>query len=383
MPHLHFPHLLSSAPFGSATLPNRLVMAPMTRSRATRALEPTASTAIYYAQRASAGLIITEATQVSTRAVGYTHTPGIHTDAQVAAWRRVTEAVHAQGGRIFMQLWHTGRISHSVMQPDGALPVSASALAATGEIYTYEGMKTFETPRALEVHEIAAIVDDFAQAARRAIDAGFDGVELHAANGYLIDQFLRDGSNHRTDDYGGTREKRTRFLREIVEATSAAIGASRIGVRISPASRFNSMSDSDPEGLTTWVAQLLDPHGLAYLHVIDPESSEEATPRPFTALARAAYSGTIITNAGFTPESAERILATGTADLVAFGEPMLANPDLVERLREGAPLNTPDRQTFYGGDDRGYIDYAFRDGQVRTTLESVAVAVPVHQVSHS
>ncbi len=373
MSHPNFPVLLGAARLGSLGLANRVVMAPMTRNRATRALEPTPSTAIYYAQRASAGLIVTEATQISETAAGYPLTPGIHTDGQIAAWRRVTDAVHEQGGRIFVQLWHTGRISHPVMRPDGSQPVSASAVPAEGEIFTYEGMKRFETPRALEVQEIAEIVRNFATAASNARAAGFDGVELHAANGYLIDQFLRDGSNRRTDAYGGSRENRSRFLREIVEAVSAAIGADRVGVRISPSSPFNSMSDSDPEGLTTWVSRMLDAYGLAYLHIIDPESADAETPRPLTALARAAFSGPLITNAGYTPESAERIVAAGTADLVAFGAPLLANPDYVERVQEGAAFNEPDRGTFYGGDDRGYIDYPFRDGEVRTTLEPVAV----------
>lgn len=371
-----FPVLLSPATLGHLALRNRVVMAPMTRNRATPGtLEPAQSTATYYAQRASAGLIITEATQVSDGAAGYPLTPGIHTDGQGAAWRRVTDAVHARGGRIFVQLWHTGRISHPVMQPDGSVPVAPSAIAAEGDVMTYEGPKPFPTPRALEVNEIQALVQDFAQAARRAVEAGFDGVEVHAANGYLVDQFLRDGSNHRTDAYGGAREGRTRFLREIVEATASAIGADRIGVRISPSGTFNSMSESEPERLTTYVAQLLEPYGLAYLHIIDPESTDSDARRPLTALARAEFSGTLISNAGFTAETAEQILASGVADLVAFGAPLLATPDFVERLAEGAPLNTPDRASFYGGDDRGYTDYPFRDGRQRLDLDALAEAV--------
>lgn len=359
-----FPTLLSTAPYGHHTLRNRVVMAPMTRNRATKdTLEPSESTATYYAQRASAGLIITEATQVSASAAGYPLTPGVFTDGQVAAWRRVTDAVHARGGRIVVQLWHTGRISHPSMQPDGSAPVAPSAIAAEGEVMTYEGPKPFPTPRALEVAEIQAIVHDFANAAHRAMDAGFDGVEIHAANGYLVDQFLRDGSNQRTDAYGVSLEGRTRFLREIVEATASRIGADRIGVRISPSSTFNSMSESEPERLTSYVAQLLEPYGLAYLHVIDPEVAESDTRRPFTAIARRDFSGTLITNAGFTPGTAEQVLASRVADLVSFGAPLLATPDFVERLREGAPMNTPDRASFYGGDDRGYIDYPFRDGR--------------------
>ncbi len=371
-----FPALLSPTTVGHIDVHNRVVMAPMTRSRATSGtLEPTASTATYYAQRASAGLIITEATRVSAGAAGYPFTPGIHTDGQVAAWRRVTDAVHARGGRIFVQLWHTGRISHPSMQPDGSVPVAPSAIAAEGTMTTYDGPKPFPTPRALDVAEIHGIVHDFAMAARRAIEAGFDGVEVHAANGYLVDQFLRDGSNHRTDAYGGSRENRTRFLREIVEATSAAIGADRVGVRISPSATFNSMSESEPGRLTTYVAQVLEPYGLAYLHIVDPESADTDARRPLTALARQEFSGTLITNAGFTAETAEQVLESRVADLVAFGAPFLATPDFVERLQEDVPLNTPDPATFYGGDDRGYIDYPFRDGRPRLDLAALVATV--------
>lgn len=367
-----FPALLSSTMLGHLAVRNRVVMAPMTRNRATKAtLEPTDSTATYYAQRASAGLIITEATHVSANAVGYPFTPGIHTDGQVAAWRRVTDAVHARGGRIFVQLWHTGRVSHPLMQPDGSVPVAPSAIAAEGELMTYEGPRPLPTPRALEVAEIESIVHAFASAAGRAIEAGFDGVELHAANGYLVDQFLRDGANHRTDAYGGSLENRTRFLRELVEATAGVTGAHRVGVRISPTSTFNSMSDSEPGRLTTYVAQLLEPYGLAYLHVVDPEQTDGRTRRPVTALARRDFSGTVITNAGFTGDTAEQVIASGVADMVSFGAPLLATPDFVERLAEGAPLNTPDRGTFYGGDDRGYIDYPFRDGRPRLDLDAL------------
>jgi N-ethylmaleimide reductase len=361
--------LLEPTTLGHIDLANRVVMAPMTRNRATASLEPGPAAATYYAQRASAGLIVTEATQVSPSAAGYPLTPGLYTDAQVTGWRRVTDAVHARNGRIFVQLWHTGRISHPVMQPDGAQPVAPSAIAATGELMTYQGLQSFPTPRALELDEISHIVDDFRGAAVRAIDAGFDGVELHGANGYLIDQFLREGANVRTDAYGGSLANRARFLREVTEAVAAAIGADRLGVRISPSGTFNSMSEREPERLTTYVAQLLEPYGLAYLHVIDPPAEDGG--RRLTRLARKDFSGTIITNGGYTAAAAARIIEAGDADLVSFGAPFIANPDLVERIRGDVAFSEGDRSTFYGGDDRGYIDYPFRDGTVRLDLDAL------------
>jgi N-ethylmaleimide reductase len=366
------PHLFAPATVGHLALPSRFVMAPMTRNRALPSLAPGPQAALYYAQRASAGLIVTEATQVSESAAGYVFTPGLHTEEQVTGWRAVTDAVHAAGGRIVVQLWHTGRISHPVMRPDGSTPVSASAIAAEGEVITYEGPKRFPTPRPLEIDEIAAIVADFAQAARHAVRAGFDGIEIHAANGYLVDQFLRDGANQRTDAYGGSIENRARFLLEVVDATSAAIGAHRVGVRISPTSPFNSMADSDPVALTRYVAEQLDARQVMYLHVLEmPAGSDAAAVRPLTAVARAAFTGVLITNASFNADAAEAVLARGDADLVAFGVPFLTTPDFVERVREGAADNAPDRGTFYGGDERGYVDYPFRDGTVRRSLDEV------------
>jgi N-ethylmaleimide reductase len=366
------PHLFTPATVGHLALPSRFVMAPMTRNRALPSLAPGPQAALYYAQRASAGLIVTEATQVSESAAGYVFTPGLHTEEQVTGWRAVTDAVHAAGGRIVVQLWHTGRISHPVMRPDGSTPVSASAIAAEGEVITYEGPKRFPTPRALEIDEIAAIVADFAEAARHAVRAGFDGIEIHAANGYLIDQFLRDGANQRTDAYGGSIANRARFLLEVVDATSAAIGAHRVGVRISPASPFNSMADSDPVALTRYVAEQLDARQVMYLHVLEmPAGGDAAAVRPLTAVARAAFTGVLITNASFNADAAEAVLARGDADLVAFGVPFLTTPDFVERVREGAAVNAPDRGTFYGGDERGYVDYPFRDGTVRRSLDDV------------
>lgn len=368
-------HLFSPATLGRLALPQRFVMAPMTRNRALPTLAPSPQAAVYYAQRASAGLIITEATQVSDSAAGYVFTPGIHSAEQIAGWRTVTEAVHAAGGRIVMQLWHTGRISHPVMRPDGSTPVSASAIAAEGELITYEGRKPFPVPRPLEVDEIRGIVGDFAQAARSAVSAGFDGVEIHAANGYLLDQFLRDGANRRTDEYGGPIENRARFLLEVVDATAAAIGAHRVGVRLSPSSPFNSMHDSDPVALTRYVASALAERDIMYLHVLEMPAGDVDAPRPLTSVAREVFAGPLIANAGYTADAAEAVLARGDADLVAFGVPFLATPDFVERTRDGVPLNEPNRDTFYGGNEIGYIDYPFRDGRVKTTLDDVLGAV--------
>lgn len=344
--------LLTPARLGPYELKNRMVMAPMTRNRAGKDLSPTEQTVTYYAQRASAGLIVTEATQVSDDAAGYASTPGVHSDAQVAAWRKVTDAVHARGGRIFLQLWHVGRISHPSLRPDGSTPIAPSEIAAEGNAFTYDGPKPFPVPRALQTEEIPAYVERFRAAARHAIEAGFDGVELHAANGYLIDQFLRDGTNRRTDRYGGSLENRARFLLEIVEAVSAEIGAARVGVRVSPAGSFNSMSDSDPETIFTHVARALSGRGLAYLHLSMLQASD-----PLAAKVRRAFGGVLIANGGYDRESAEAAIAAGEADLIAFGASFLANPDLPERFAENAPLNDPDRATFYGGTEKGYIDY--------------------------
>jgi N-ethylmaleimide reductase len=367
-----YTHLFTPATVGHLALPQRFVMAPMTRNRALPSLAPGPQAAVYYAQRASAGLIITEATQVSDSAAGYVFTPGLYSDEQIAGWRSVTEAVHAAGGRIVVQLWHTGRISHPSMRPDGSTPVSASAVAAEGQVITYDGPQPFPTPRPLEVDEIKEIVSDFAQAARNAIAAGFDGIEIHAANGYLVDQFLRDGANHRTDAYGGSLVNRVRLLLEIVDATAAAIGPQRVGVRISPSSPFNSMSDSDPVALTRYVAEQLDRRQVMYLHVLElPAGDDVAAVRKLTAVAREVYTGVLIANAGYTADAAEAVLARGDADLVAFGVPFLTTPDFVERTRAGHSLNAPDRGTFYGGSTEGYIDYPFRDGSVKASLDDL------------
>lgn len=350
-------NLLSPIRIGPYTLKNRMAMAPMTRNRAGEGNVPTPHTATYYAQRASAGLLITEATQVSEQGVGYLQTPGIHTDAQTEGWRRVTEAVHTRGGRIFLQLWHVGRISHPDLQPGGALPVAPSALRPEGMAYTASGKQPFVTPRALEADEIPGTVAQFALGARRALEAGFDGVEIHAANGYLIDQFLRDGSNQRTDAYGGPAENRARFLVEVVEAVVAVWGADRVGVRLSPTSPFNDMRDSDPVATFGVVARELDRLGLAYLHVIEPAGTEPAA----VPAIRERFRGPLMINGGYGLETGNAALAAGLADLVSFGVPFLANPDLPERFAEGAPLNVPDPSTFYFGTEKGYIDYPTRD----------------------
>jgi N-ethylmaleimide reductase len=348
--------LLTPFQLGPHTLPNRVVMAPMTRSRAAAGNVQTGLNATYYAQRASAGLLITEGTQVSPQGVGYPSTPGIHSAEQVAGWRLVTDAVHARGGRIFAQLWHVGRISHPSLQPGGGLPVAPSAVAAEGNVFTATGPQPFVTPWALESEEIAGVVQQFAAGARCALDAGFDGVELHGANGYLIDQFLRDGTNRRTDRYGGSAENRVRFLVEVAEAVAAVWGADRVGVRLSPTNPFNSMSDSDPAAVFTHAAARLSELGLVYLHVVGPVDSAPEAERIVPRL-RAAFRGALIANGGYAQESAERVLAAGEADLVSFGAPYIANPDLVERFAAGAPLATPDRATFYGGAEAGYVDY--------------------------
>ncbi len=342
---------------GPYDLPNRIFMAPMTRNRAPETV-PTPMMATYYRQRATAGLIITEASQVSPQGVGYPATPGIHDERQVAGWKRVTEAVHEAGGHIFLQLWHVGRISH----PDyhnGALPVAPSAIAAKGQATTYEGMKPFVTPRALATSEIPGIVEQFRQAAKNALEAGFDGVEIHAANGYLLDQFLRDGTNRRTDEYGGSVENRARLLLEVTSAVVGEWGEGRVGVRLSPSGTFNDMSDSDPETTFTYVADKLSSYPLVYLHIVDALEGDirhGAKVVPLPSLRRA-YRGTLVVNGGYDKARGNAVIAEGLADAVAFAQLFLANPDLVQRFRVDAPLNPPDFATFYGGDEKGYIDY--------------------------
>jgi N-ethylmaleimide reductase len=333
-------------------------MAPMTRRRASTTGVPTPLMATYYAQRAAAGLIITEATYVMPEGRGAIASPGICTDEQIEGWRHVANAVHAarDGSRIFLQLWHAGRVSHPDFQPNGGSPPAPSPVPARGEIVTPAGAQPFVTPRALEQKEITHTVDAFAEAARRAFEAGFDGIEVHAAQGYLIDQFLRDGTNHRRDAYGGTVERRVRFLLEVVEAVSGVVGAERVGVQLSPTSTLHDMSDSDPRATFGHVAGELSRFSLAYLHVFEPITPEQAAPRLTPAL-RARFRGTLIANGGYGKAEGDLAIAGGTADLVSFGRPFIANPDLPARFAAGAALAIPDRSTFYGGDARGYTDY--------------------------
>ena len=351
--------VFSSFKLGPLTLPNRVVMAPMTRNRAGRGNAPSPLNATYYAQRASAGLIISEATQISPQGLGYPGTPGIHSSEQVAGWKGVTAAVHAAGGRMFLQLWHVGRISHPSLQPDGALPVAPSAIAPTGQAMTADGMKPFVTPRAVETSEIAGIVEDYRHAARNARAAGFNGVELHGANGYLIDQFLRDGANRRTDRYGGDTLNRARFLIEITEAVVGEWGAERVGVRLSPTNPFNDMRDSNPAATFATAVGELNRFGLAYLHVVEPAAGDPvpAGEVPDIRFFRKIWHSALIGNKGYDLARANAVIRDGCADLVSFAVLFLANPDLPIRFRRGGPFNPPDRKTFYGGAAAGYTDY--------------------------
>lgn len=344
---------------GALDLPSRVVMAPLTRNRA-RGTVPGEINATYYRQRASAGLIISEATQVHPLGQGYPDTPGIHSEAQLRGWRQVTDAVHRAGGRMVCQLWHVGRISHPSLI--GEAPLAPSALRPKGEIMTAGGMRPFETPRALETEEIPGIVEQFRHGAENARRAGFDGVEVHGANGYLLDQFLQSGTNRRTDPYGGSVENRARLLLEVTAAVVDVWGADRVGVRLSPGGTFNDMHDDHPEETFPYVARELSRFGLAYLHVISSAPGDVLAERDgdgFSSLAllRPVWEGTLIAAGGYNRETAEAALRAGAADLIAFGRLFIANPDLVERFRAGAPLNEPDPKSFYGGGERGYVDY--------------------------
>ena len=341
---------------GALTLPNRILLAPLTRTRADAGHMPNALMAEYYAQRASGGLLITECTMITEGTSAFIAEPGIYSAEQIEAWKTTTDAVHAKGGRIFMQIWHAGRAAH----PDingGARTVSSSAIAIEGEIHTPAGKVPHAVPHALTLEEIPAIVAAFAQAAKNAMAAGFDGVEVHGANGYLIDQFLRDGANQRTDAYGGSVENRARFLFEVLTAVTAAIGADRVGLRLSPLNSYNSMIDSDPVGLITYLADKLNAFNLAYLHVMRADFFG-VQKGDVETIAREKYKGVLIGNMGYTAEEAEAAITAGKLDAVAFGTSFLANPDLPERIKAKAALNVPDSTTFYTPGAKGYTDYA-------------------------
>ena len=353
--------LLEPYRLGPITLPTRMVMCPLTRNRAPGGL-PNALMVQYYTQRATAGLIVTEGTQVSALGQGYQDTPGIYTDEQRDGWRLITDAVHHAGGRIFAQLWHVGRMSHSYYH--GQQPIAPSPIPPAGKAYTPDGPKDYEVPHALTTDEIRGVVGDFRRGAQVAHEAGFDGVEIHGANGYIVDQFLQTGSNQRTDEYGGTPAARTRFLMEVLDAVTSIWPTDRVGVRIAPAGGAGGIHDSDPVETFTHVARALDSRGLAYVHVVEaPVGTNSPDERNVcsTELVREAYSGTLITAGGYTPESGERALQRHAADLIAFGRLFIANPDLVARVRHGAPLNEPDRTTFYTSGPHGYVDYPARD----------------------
>ena len=344
---------------GPLPLPNRMVMAPMTRNRAGPGEVPGPLAVTYYTQRAGAGLIVTEGTQISQEGQGYPGTPGIFSPEQIAGWKHVTDSVHAAGGRIFAQLWHVGRISHPSLQPGGAAPVAPSALQPPGQTMTPQGMQAFVMPRALETHEIARVVDDYRRAAANAKRAGFDGVELHGANGYLVDQFLRDKTNQRTDRYGGSVINRSRFLIEATEALVGEWGGERVGVRLAPTNPFNDIADSNPAATFGFAVGELKRFGLGYLHIVEPLPSDPvaAGERPDISFFRRIWRGTLMGNKGYDLARANASLREGIVDLVSFAALFLANPDLPERFRHGAPLNPPDRATFYGGGEKGYTDY--------------------------
>ena len=353
-------NLFTPLQVGPYLLRNRIVMAPLTRSRAADGNVPQELNALYYAQRASAGLIIAEATQVVPEGQGYISTPGIHSDAQVTGWKLVTDAVHAAGGLIFLQLWHVGRISHVEFQPGHVAPVAPSAIAAKGQAYTSKGFEDFSTPRALDIAELPGVVAGYRTAARHAMAAGFDGVEIHAANGYLLEQFLKDKTNHRTDAYGGSIVNRMRLLLEVVDAVTAEVGADKVGLRISPENKANDIDESDPFPLYMAVVKALAGKGMAYLHVIEGDmlagKNQPDTGFDYRAL-KDAFGGPYMANLNFDKAKAEAALADGRVDLVAFGKLFIANPDLVTRFRLDAPLAKPDSKTFYGGDQHGYTDY--------------------------
>ena len=353
------PSLFKPIRFGAIAMPNRILMAPLTRARATRAFKPTPVMAEYYAQRAGAGLIISEATAVSRQGMGWPFAPGIWTDEQAEAWARVAHAVHGAGGRIMLQLWHMGRLVH----PDflgGGVPVAPSAIAASGHAHTYRGNQPRVTPRALGTDEIAGVVDEYRRATRRALQAGFDGVQIHAANGYLIDQFLHDGSNHRTDAYGGGIDNRCRFMLEVVQAAVEVAGADRVAVRLSPSGSMGDMEDSDVRGLFVRAAEMLDTLRLAFLELHEPGRESGFHPGvndPVAPEIRRAYSGKLVLNSDYTPGGAQHAVEHAAADAISFGRPFISNPDLPERIAAGLPLADGDKSKWYTQGPEGYVDY--------------------------
>lgn len=360
--------LFDPATIGELTLKNRIVMAPLTRMRSKQPGNiPYDMNAQYYAQRASAGLIISEATQISQQGQGYPGTPGIYSEEQVEGWKTVTKSVHDRGGLIFLQLWHVGRISHSSLQPNGLMPVAPSALKPSGKAFTADWKQVdFEVPRALETNEIRRIVEDYILAAENAQRAGFDGVEIHSANGYLLDQFLQSGSNQRTDEYGGSIENRSRLLLDVVDNVVRIWGSGRVGVRLSPYGTFNDMSDSHPVELFSHILEQLDKRLIAYAHLVEPRASGAGKSDAVAAevpnaaeLFRRKFAGFYISAGGYTPDTAKQAVESNLADAIAFGRLFISNPDLPERIKVGAELNKYNRATFYGGTEKGYTDYAF------------------------
>ena len=353
--------LFTPAKFGAIELANRVVMSSLTRNRAGAGNVPTPLVVEYYRQRATAGLILTEASPISPQAHGYPRTPGIYSPEQIEGWKAVTAAVHAAGGKIALQMWHVGRVSHPDLQPGNALPVAPSAIRPAGQTFTGQGMTDFVTPRALETAEIPGLIAAYVQAAQNAITAGFDGVEVHAGNGYLLDQFLRSSTNQRTDAYGGSKENRARLLLEILVAVSAAIGNDRVGLRLSPVTPFNDVSDAAPQETFNTIVSQLNPLKLAFLDILQGTGGmpqEQWLPFDYGQL-RALYSGNLILNNGYDFASGQKALETGAADAIAYGRMLLANPDLVERFRRGAELNQPDYTRLYMGEEKGYTDYPF------------------------
>src|SRR3979490_2212412 len=344
---------------GPITLPNCLVMAPLTRNRAVRpGMVPSPIAAEYYGQRASAGLLVTEASQVSQQGQGYQHPPGTYSKEQVAGWRKVTTRVHERGGRIFIQIWHVGRISHTSLQPNGGAPVAPSAIRAKGKTFVNNTFTDISEPRALTLEEIPGILEDFKRGTANALAAGFDGVEIHGANGYLLDQFAKDGTNKRTDAYGGGIENRAKLMLEVSKVVAAEASAERTGIRISPVTPANDVSDSNPQPLFDHIVEGLDALKLVYINVIEGATGGPRDIAPFDyGSLRKRFKQGYIANNGYDFELATKVLAANEADLIAFGKPFLANPDLVERLKRGAPLNAPDKATFYGGGAKGYTDY--------------------------